>query len=178
MKACRMNSKVWHSISALRERLDNNGGYLEIQYDHGHVDRYTCIFRKPATDDQIETVKKRIKYSLPSDYLDFLRICNGCLLFSHPIYGSEVHLYGTDEILKYNNFALNDERIRIAYINQDFIVLDSKDVQEGTADCLYVCIEHDPLEDAKPLGCSFETFLDRLIISRGSSFWYWGYRTP
>lgn len=169
-----MNTTVWKTMSALQDRLARNNGLIEAQYQEGYVEWYTCKFREPATDEQIATIESLVNGLLPRDYVDFLRFCNGCWLFDHPAYGGEVHLYGTGDIMAYNDFHENDERISIAYIYGDFIVLDCKDVREGKANCLYVCEFGTPLHQGAPLNCSFATFLDRLIISQGSSFWSWG----
>ncbi|WP_159884108.1 SMI1/KNR4 family protein [Paenibacillus puerhi] len=138
------------NFSYQRERINHNDGFIEIQYSMGAVHRYGCNFREPAASDQISTIHQTLGYRLPEDYIEFLTICNGCELFLHPEYSGEKQLFGTQDLVHYHDFEQHPGRIRVARINTDNIVMDLKDYQDG-----------------KP-------YLDRLVITNGSSYWYWG----
>jgi hypothetical protein len=87
---------VEEAIQALKTKLEENGGSIEVQPGDGDLSRVTCTFNPPATVDELNDFVRKTKFVLPEDYINFLKICNGCILFDDIGYGGESELYSLD----------------------------------------------------------------------------------
>ncbi|WP_285108854.1 hypothetical protein [Paenibacillus sp. UMB4589-SE434] len=103
----------------------------------GDVDNYSCDFRPPATESQIQTLLEYYP-QLPSGILEFLKITNGCSLFEHAVYGGCDLLLGVDEVIYLNRN--NDSRIEIASICYDHIIVDISEFISGNEHYMYIMI--------------------------------------
>ncbi|MGY4761744.1 SMI1/KNR4 family protein [Paenibacillus caseinilyticus] len=150
----------------LQGKLDSNG-ILTINNM-----RYKFIFNEPASQEAIVDLEKRIGYKLPDAYADFLSRSNGAELFSIPEYGGEHRLHSIENFSMYNNRSNQYAgRFRMASILQDDIVIDCNEFNDGEPNYMYVCSEVNPLEMARPLFCSFETWLERWVVCNGEKYW-------
>jgi hypothetical protein len=59
------------AIQALKTKLEENGGSIEVQLGDGDVSKVTCTFNPPATDDDVNDFVRKTKFVLPEDYSSF-----------------------------------------------------------------------------------------------------------
>ncbi|BFH18114.1 SMI1/KNR4 family protein [Paenibacillus melissococcoides] len=159
------------AIQALKAKLEENGGSIEMQRGSGDVSRVTCTFNPPATVNELNDFVRKTKFILPEDYINFLKICNGCRLFDDIEYGGESELYSLEEILLYTYEDPFYGRFKIAYIYQDNIVIDFRRYMEGDKNYLMVKDHLSGFDECIALGMSFGLWLDKFIKSRGEKFW-------
>lgn len=167
------NSLIFKSISTLKQRLINNGGFIEIQLENGQLDKFGCSFKSPAIDEEWNELIEKIG-PLPIDYLALFKLCNGCSLFDHPLYGGENHIFSLSEVLEYNRKGEAVNWLKIAYIYGDYIVINMDKVRNNQSHYLFVTESTDPFEYSRELYCNFETWLERFIITNGNKYWNWG----
>lgn len=114
------------TITSLKKRLAENNNIITIQLDEGYVTEATFKFNAPLTDKEIKQYIQELGYDLPTDYKDFLKICNGCNLFDHPMYGGESYLYRLEDIMSLTYEDPSEGYLKIGYFYQDNIVIDLK----------------------------------------------------
>lgn len=169
-----MLSLVKNAINGLKKKLEISNDYLYLQDREGNVERYVCKFARPVGDGEIERFIASIGQKIPLDYLDFLKISNGCSLFNHEIYGGENTLFPLDQV-EYLYTSVNRSRgyLEIAYISDDTVVIDCNAYSKGEKNYLFVGNSTSSFVDFKSLGCNFETWLYRFITTNGSKYWNW-----
>lgn len=173
-----MGSLVSLTLSALMNRLEQNGGSFQVQSEQGYTYDAMCTFNKPATDAEIIEFEEKTGFLLPDDYKAFLKITNGCRLFEHVEYGGETELFSLEQIIEYNSHLDPcDGCFNIAYIYQDHIGINSDLHREGNPHYLFWKGHIDSFQEALPLQSNFELWLDRFIISQGVKFWWWPIHT-
>nr|WP_186812164.1 SMI1/KNR4 family protein [Paenibacillus xylanexedens] len=167
-------SLVKNTIDGLKRRLELSNEYIHIQDREGNVERYNCKFAEPANNEEIERLVASTGLKIPLDYLDFLKMCNGCSLFNHEIYGGESSLFPLDQV-EYLYTSVNRVKgyLEIAYISDDTILIDCKAYSRGEKNYVLVGNSSSSFEDYKSLECNFETWLYRFIITNGSKYWVW-----
>lgn len=128
----------------------------------------------PATENEIISMKAKL--TIPEDYIDFLKVNNGCTLFQFQNLGG-FELLGTKEIESETNFQRKNYKedwddsliVFCKLISEgDFISFRSKkDNSYDVLDCY-----HDDIPKNWTVICdSFDYFLERLINEKGKSFW-------
>lgn len=171
-------SIVNQTLTALKTRLEENHGFIQIQSEEGFLFNAECTFNSPAKDEEIIAFEKKMGITLPQDYKAFLKITNGCRLFDEVESGGEIELYSLNQIIEYNeHYDQFEECFDIGYIYQDNIVINSKLYMENHNNYLYWKGHIDQFEEAIPLNMNFELWLDRFIISQGQKFWWWPIHT-
>src|SRR5690606_1570806 len=124
-------------------------------------------------EDELIKFQESLGYNLPVDYWNFLRLCNGCQLFDHPIYGGESYLYPYNVIADQTYEEPNDGYLKIGYIYQDNLVIDLRAYKNGSSNYLMVKDHIDHFIEAKPLNMNFEMWFDRFVVCQGQKFWEW-----
>ncbi len=87
------------TLDALNKRLDEKN-MLVVQNEEGFLGKLQFRFNPPATEEEI----KKLPFNIPSDYEDFLKICNGATLFDDPENGGGLQLSSVEEILEYIDY--------------------------------------------------------------------------
>lgn len=131
------------------------------------------LFYEPSSFSDISRLLE--SYSpLPDDYLKFLSITNGFRPFSEVPITGETEIFSIDEVLEINKHYDHPSMIMIACTNDDYLILDTKDVAQGMSEYMYV-IEGGgcPFEFARSLYCDFQTWLDRFCMAQGNKYWTW-----
>lgn len=165
---------VKNTIDGLKRRLELSNDFLYIQDDEGNVERYNCKFNEPVREGEIERLIESTGLNIPLDYLDFLKITNGCSLFNHEIYGGETILFPLDQIeYMYKNVYESTGHLKIAYIFDDMIMIDCNAYSKGEEKYLFVGNSTSSLENFKSLNCNFGTWLYRFITANGEKYWNW-----
>lgn len=169
-----MMSKIKITLEALKKRLDRNG-LLEIQQEEGYLEKAEVLFNPPATEKDL----KKLLFNVPKDYVEFLRLHNGGLIFNHPEYGGGFELFTIDEILEHRDISgydYPDNWFPIAYgYDGCYLIVTDKMVGNGY---LYVMDTGYNFEDNMFIGMTFEDWLEKIIIAQGSKFWEWGFIIP
>lgn len=169
-----MLSLINNTIIGLKKKMELLSGYLYLQDREGNVERYICMFGQSASTEEIERLMTSTGLKIPSDYLDFLKISNGCSLFNHEIYGGENSLFPLDQVeYLYTNVNNGRGYLEIAYISDDTIIIDCNAYSAGEKNYLLVGNSTSSFEDFRNLGSDFETWFYRFIITGGSKFWNW-----
>ena len=116
------------------------------------------------------------KSRIPKDYIDFLKVFDGCTLYRYKDLGGFEFL-GTSDILKetdlqrqiYEEDWNNDITVFCRLIcDGDFISF--KNNSDGTYDILD-CYHDDKPQNWKVISNSFDNFLERLIDETGRPYW-------
>ncbi|MDP4180535.1 MAG: SMI1/KNR4 family protein [Bacillota bacterium] len=157
-----MGIKIAEQIEIIKRMVNEK---FKIYLGEGLIADFQCKFNPPATIEEINQLEKDHKIAIPPDYKEFLLITNGMYLM---------------DIMKFH--SLNDIEMildtgiymqgvyPIAYINGDYIVINSDDI---------VCRQyiyaggHDTVDEFICLSASFETFLDRLTSTNCNIYWDW-----
>jgi len=167
-----ISSYVVENLEALKKQL--NDGKI-IQHDkEAHLFNTRCTFHEPTTQQQIDDFKKRTNWKLPKPYEEFLLYTNGAHLFRDE-YGSGFHVLALDEIeICHHDYLLPNWIPIISYVTTgDYIYIDSDQVESGGNYLMWHNHEHYYDEPSLRFTIDFSTFLERLIITRGCSFWEW-----
>ncbi|MCU6712996.1 SMI1/KNR4 family protein [Paenibacillus sp. J5C_2022] len=146
---------------------------ITVQSEEGSISQVQFRFRPPLTEQDICSFEKDIGYELPFDYRQFLKICNGCDLFSHPEYGGEAYLFGLRDIHEQSYEEPGEGFLKLGYFYGDNIVIDLNKVKVGDLNYLLVKDAIDHFYEARELHMNFELWLDRYIMCGGASFWNW-----
>jgi len=170
-----MVSKIKTTLETLKKRLDSNN-LLEVQQEDGYIEKVEMIFNPPATEDDL----RKLPFSVPKDYEEFLRLHHGGLIFNSPEGGGGLKLLTVDEILEYRaipgyeDYPANWFPVAYGYDGCYLIITDKK-VGRGY---LFWMETGNDFEDDMFLGMNFEDFLENIIMAQGSKFWEWGFRIP
>lgn len=167
---------IYKTIDSLKKRLENNK-LLELQLQEGYLTQATCQFNEAADGSDLLEFQRKLGYKLPNDYINFLKITNGCSLFDHPQYGGESYLYKWQDIEESTYEEPSDGYLKIAYIYQDNIIIDLKAYNQGSNNYLMVKGHIDHFHESRPLNMNFELWFERFIISQGDKFWEWSIYT-
>ncbi|WP_145324819.1 SMI1/KNR4 family protein [Paenibacillus xylanexedens] len=157
-------------IKAFKEWSDQNEGQIEILAPTGKT-TVMNRFKPGASKDKLKELYEYFSVALPPDYISFLQICNGASLFEDPVYGGESFLYSAQDVIHYNEAS--DNKIVIAKILDDRILIDLERCRSQDQDYLLLCESLNPVDYASRFYSNFETWLDRFLISQGEKFWYW-----
>lgn len=133
-------------------------------------------WNEPLPHDEIEAFLISKNWWLPSDYREFLQVCNGCTLFAHPEYGGGTQILDLNRIARiHEEMNLPKHWIPIAWTDGIIgsICMDSEQVRAQQHPYLYFLDAMDNPEQAIPLRYDFTTWLIRLIETQGHEFWLW-----
>jgi hypothetical protein len=129
-----------------------------------------------ATSQDIASMSADTKIKLPKDYLDFLQLFDGCVLFKFQDLGGFEFL-GTKDISKETELQRQtyeedwDDSLTVfcrLICDGDFISFRNK--SDGSYDILD-CYHDDIPANWATITNSFDTFLERLIDEKGKRYW-------
>ena len=163
-------STITDTLNVLKQRVDKNG-LLIVQRVDGYIGQRQIILNAPATDAAI----KKLPFSLPKDYEEFLRLHHGGQLFHEPDGGGGLSLYTVDEILEdmsYYEYPKGWFPIAYGY-DGCHLLITNQSIQGGY---LYWFENSTTFEDDQFLGMTFEEWFEKFIICQGSRFWEWNIR--
>jgi len=136
----------------------------------------SCISNGSISEDRLKSFTADLEFKLPKDYLDFLKIFNGCTIFNYDDLAGFKFL-GTEDL---RNGNLNqkeryedlwDESI-IVFCEElgsgDFISFRQRD-DEGYE--ILDCCHDDLPKDWIVISNSFNDFLEKLIDGKGRPYW-------
>lgn len=166
-------------IKVLKERLINNT--LMVQQENGYYAKVGFHWNKPATIEEINAYEEQNGIRLPMEYKDFLLISNGAVLFKDINYGQ----WGCN-ILPYQDTinVTNQLRIDGFEIKKQWLVFSTWlgdmdhlffDLENINTNKYIIDVELDSIEEWEYINGSFETWLDRLIVSQGCKYWKWNW---
>lgn len=163
-----MSVRIKMTLDALNKRLDEKN-MLVVQNEEGFLGKLQFRFNPPATEEEI----KKLSFNIPSDYEDFLKICNGATLFDDPENGGGLQLLSVEEILEdyqYIDYPPDWFPIGYGYDGCRLIIALAPE-RKGY---LYWLDNGGSLDD--PFGflnLTFEKWFDYFIVAQGSKFWEW-----
>ncbi|WP_175415356.1 SMI1/KNR4 family protein [Paenibacillus algicola] len=164
-----LNKVLRYQVCKHKQSLINK---VVIQNIEGFEEEVPLIFNDPVPDDLLVNAVKLISYKLPIDYVDFLKTTNGCMLFDQ-----ENSLYSIEAVLETKDVTDSTyglpELLIVAYILQDYIMINLKEVAEGKQDYMYTIDAYSPIDCLKSLNCDFQTWLNRFILCQGNKYWEW-----
>lgn len=149
---------------------DRNQGRIEIINRNG-LEIGLNKFKPAASDEKIKDLTDFFSSQFPSDYINFLRFCNGASLFEDLEYGGVNFFYSVSEVIHYNEAT--ERKIVVANILDDRIIIDLDRWQSGTEEYLLLSEDMYSKEHTGSFYSNFETWLERFVISQGEKFWYW-----
>jgi hypothetical protein len=129
-----------------------------------------------ATLQDIASISADTKIKLPKDYLDFLQLYDGCVLFKYQDLGGFEFL-GANDIVKETELQRRtyeedwDENLTVfcrLICDGDFISF--RNNGDGSYDILD-CYHDDIPANWATITNSFDTFLQRLIAEKGKRYW-------
>lgn len=175
-----MSSLIRKVLESLTSRLLKQPVII-IQRTFGYTLEYTCTFTKPVAGTEIEEFQAETGYLLPEDYMYFLSLHNGAMLF-RDIRGEDPHwnIFAVDEIEDaLERYPTPDPIYVIAKFAETLICVNDDYVKQGRKDYLfdqsiYTCTHDNP----EPIGLNFELWLDQLIAAQGDCFWSWKHMRP
>lgn len=159
------------TIFTLKKKLEENNHIVTLELEDGTFTDAKCTFYDPVSDEDIMQFTDILGYTLPEDYITFLKLTNGCRLFDHPIYGGENYLYGLWEIARNTYEEPNDGFLKVGYFYEENIYFDLKMYDCGEKNYLYVKEHIDQFREGRALHMNFEIWLERFIDSQGMKFW-------
>lgn len=166
-------------LQILRKKIEHGSTYVQRSHDeHGAA---TFKFGAPVTANQISEFERRFSQELPSEYVDFLTIHNGCELFILGD-GRGTILFPIDKVQEETVKSmedgmlseLKDEFWLIGEMNDGAILINRSTIK-NSKDVPYMewCYAVGVEETADPIGKDFKDFLKYIIISQGDMFWEW-----
>ncbi len=161
------------SIEKLQKSLPENN-IIEIKLNNVFTIRYEFKWNKSAPDSEIQKATKDIKYNLPKDYIDFLKITNGAILYYDSKYGQwGYEFYPIKKIVKETidlrklGYEIPEHIFMFArcFGDSDMILIDTekKAIIYGEGSL--------PYDKWEVIANSFEEFMDKLIESQGKKYW-------
>ncbi len=169
------------SIESLKERLSANNT-LVVQNERGFVSEAGFIWNKPATQKIIEDFMHINKITLPSSYIDFLKIANGATLFKDTQYGQWgckilglEELITTNELIKSYGVEIQDSWLIFAtwYGDGDILVFDLEKYANKESNYILDGDQGYSSDNWNYIHGGFDKWLDRLIVSQGAKYWRW-----
>ncbi|KWW21926.1 hypothetical protein AS888_05435 [Peribacillus simplex] len=169
---------VTEILLGLKNRLDSSNRLL-IQATHGNVHWTRFTFNPPIPVKELDRLVNKENLILPEGYKEFLLLHNGVYLFEDE-YSAGIALYKAQDIpnrlkqFQYNfgPYLTEDNRGSYpigSYPNIGEIMINYNYIKEGRKD--YMWIADDQM--SKMGQNTFESWLDKLIVSQGSFFWEW-----
>lgn len=171
------------ALTALKTMLNANSS-LEVIHEGGYKWEARFIFHEPAKENEIIAVEQELSTQLPNTYRQFLRQCNGAILYYDSSYGQwGFHLYGTEELA-----VKNKERRKpygdtwpSSYLifaeslgDADLLILEMANAARQGKDCRIVDGDSGYLPEQWRIAApNFESWLDRLVVAQGAKFWRW-----
>jgi hypothetical protein len=126
-------------------------------------------------------LKSELNYELPREYIDFINVTNGAIMFKDSLFGQWGY-----EFLQVQDILHVTKNVReLGYLfpetcvvvaksfgDGDMLLLDLKRSSSGEA---YIIDGEQgyQYEDWGVINCTFDKFIDRLIVSQGAKFWRW-----
>lgn len=156
-----------------KDRLDNNNGIIEAMVKGGDFEKTRNHLNPPATQEDIQRLTDHFSSEFPQDYIQYLECCNGASLFEDLQYGGENILYSVDQVIMANENIEHNDRIAVAYICDDRILIDLNLWRKGEDQYLLLCESVNPVECSGRFFCNFETWLERFLLAQGHKYWYW-----
>jgi hypothetical protein len=137
---------------------------------------------EPASREQIEQLQGSLNASIPSAYVSFLEINNGCTLFKDEEFGQWGYfLYSAEQmVLKramwakiYDNWPKNYLVFGECLGDSDLLVMDLESPSLDGSDCAVLCFPSAYFPERELMSKAFQKWIDYLIIAQGAKFWRW-----
>jgi hypothetical protein len=129
-----------------------------------------------AEPKQIQNVIAFFKERLPNEYIDFLKLYNGCELYKLEDIGG-FNFLSTEMIMKENDFhkkeygdAWDDSIIFFCECLGEGNFIGFRPLENGKY-LLLDCFHEEKPSEWRPIGDSFDVFLEKLIDLKGEKFW-------
>ncbi|UHA75611.1 SMI1/KNR4 family protein [Paenibacillus sp. 481] len=155
------NYRTIDIVQGLKKRLNQCTLVVPDVYGNWHVARFT--FHPPATTDELRAFYDQYKFTLHSEYIEFLKLHNGAKLFS---IGTDkgIELFGLEQLAKQLEVGTPH------YLNIVEGHLTRFCIRE-TADGMYL-VGHDGWVNTY-LQINFAQWLGHLIAVSGADYWNW-----
>lgn len=133
------------------------------------------------TEEEVCEFEKKIGYSLPKSYVEFLKISDGAILFKDALFGQWGYdLVSIDSIIETTNnirnlgYNIPMQTIVIAksFGDGDFILIDLIKAKNND-DYLIDGEQGYQYDDWEVIKGKFDKFIDRLIVAQGAKYWRW-----
>ncbi len=165
-------------LTSFKSTLDNNGYVNTFQYDDMTL-ATTCNEFNEAIDTQ--SLEKLVQSfpSIPSEYIEFLRINNGAKLFEYYSIelnmniGGGCYLYSDREIFDHNKNSQIDSYLIIGSLLDGCLLLVRRDVKPNDTHFQNTLLLMDDGGGVSELKMDFLMFLHRYLTAQGASFWEW-----
>jgi len=157
-------------IPAMMSIIKKLSGYNQHIYYHGSNIDYSFVLHDSCTLQEVDKLESTYKHKLPDDYKQFLLTSNGLNLSQFV----SSRIFSVDEIYDVKNvFSSYPENIIIIGACCDATVHIGIDLCSDKENNIFV---HDIMDSdsLNSIHCGFAQFLNRFIITYGSSFWEWG----
>lgn len=173
----RNRNVISKSLTGLKKVLNNNNR-MEILGIEGAVLEVKCTFNEPSNIEKLKQFEESTGLLLPDDYRDFLLIHDGAIIFevllnSSINIGGGLYLFSIDEVKnRKEELAFQQNHYPIASLLEGHhLVVDVEKIKNN--DRNYLLITNPFFDEITMLNLNFELFLDRYLLSQGSSFWEW-----
>ncbi|MEI5908030.1 SMI1/KNR4 family protein [Bacillus spongiae] len=169
------------SLIGLKEILNNNN-QMKVLGEEGTVLDVKCTFNDPSNTEELKQYEESTGLLLPDDYHEFLLIHNGAIIFELLLNGSlniggGLYLFSIEEVKSTKEkLAFEQNHYPIARLLEGHhLVVDVERIKNN--DSNYLLIINPFFNETTILNLNFELFLDRYLLSQGSSFWNWSVDT-
>jgi len=169
-------------LIALQQRVAPRN-LLEVM--HGSY-TWTAGFewREGAKESAILQTQAELGLTIPCDYREFLRQCDGATLYKDPEFGQwGFVLYGTHELLTQNamwrrSFQDQWSDTLLAFSENkgesSVLVFDTSRPSVGGQSCVILqATPYEPSEHWRTVSRSFSEWLSHLVTAQGDKYWEW-----
>ena len=158
--------------------IQNTKGKGKIEYTGMLGEKREAIFtwNTPISTDELNELSTRYRLELPQEYIDFLKISNGGIVFNNDEDGG-YKILGLQEAIDYtrsmSRIGLEKQMLifMTALFSPDMLVFD----MQRTDSKRYI-LDGDvgyPVKDWNYLKGGFNTLLTRMYQSDGAMYWRW-----
>ncbi|TVX85955.1 SMI1/KNR4 family protein [Paenibacillus agilis] len=147
-------------------------GTRVVLREEGNNFESICVFQDSATSHDISRLLEKYP-DMPKDYLEFLSVTNGLAPFTETDFFGGGDIYRINSVIEFNAPIKHPTRVSVAYISDDYIIIDLDDVRSGKSEYMYVLESISDYDDARSLYCDFQTWFDRYIMAQGNKYWTW-----
>ncbi|MBO2942455.1 SMI1/KNR4 family protein [Paenibacillus sp. F411] len=165
--------------SLKKEQANSKKGTLKLLIPGDNEPWAVCVWNQGTNESYLLGIQAEHGWYFPDDYQSFLRVSDGCLMFTHPHYGGGIDLLNLQRIIN-----IHDEMEQIPshwypiawtdYI-AGAICIDSERCRNNIFPYIFFLDAMKEISEAIPIHCDFKTWFERLILCQGSEFWLWEY---
>lgn len=145
----------------------NSKNEILIQLSGGEVETAKFELNSPARKEEVDFISKKYNVILPNDYMEFMFIHNGAILFDVG-FGEFTEIFNLNKVDEYSELmpdTINGGLLPIARCPSWTIYLDTTREK-----CIFT---NDSSPDFNFMSMNFEEWLEALILANGKYFWEW-----